>query len=85
MENIEQEENKMPVVPMEDRLRFILGMRIHAARRKLGISQIEFGRKMKTSNVTICRWETGKIDPSALQLWKISKLVKQDINWFYEP
>ena len=44
-------------------------------RRGLGLSQPEFGRRLKVASITISRWERGIQKPKPALLRKLNRLV----------
>jgi transcriptional regulator with XRE-family HTH domain len=54
------------------------GRRIREIRRRLGLTQFEFADRVKTTQGTISRWESGDQEPEISALVKIAELVGLD-------
>lgn len=55
--------------------------RLKELRRKLGLSQTEFGRKIGKNYHTVMRWEMGKVTPPSNVLSHIAELHNVSLNW----
>ena len=64
---------------MKERLRN-LGINIKSERLRKGISQEELAEKCDISRNSISLIETGKINPTAIRLIEIAKVLDVDIN-----
>ncbi len=52
----------------------IIARNLATYRKKAGLSQIEFAKKLNYSNKNISKWETGETTPNVFVLRKIAKL-----------
>ena len=59
----------------------ILGKRISEKRKELGISQIDFSKKINISNATLSQYESGDINISTQKLMEISKILDVTPNY----
>ena len=73
-----------PAIRIVDRLRATFGAQVSptpgfivSLRGALGLTQEEFGRKLKVSKMTISRWERGRMKPSESAANAIQKLQQR--------
>jgi len=59
-----------------------LGDRIRTARTSAGLTQLQLGQQIYTSQQTISRIETDRADPSFNLVKAIAKSTNQNINFF---
>ena len=59
----------------------LLGKRINERRKKIGISQIEFAKKLNISNATLSQYESGDINIPTQKLVEISNLLDVTPNY----
>jgi len=57
--------------------------RIRAVREKLRLNQLQFGRKLRCSSITISRWERGLQKPGADRLIAMGKMVGRSSGWYF--
>ena len=57
-----------------------VGRRITQARRELGITQVEFAKKVGASQRSAQAWETGEVVPYRW-MKKISRVLKREPEW----
>lgn len=50
---------------------------IKLLRKRLDLTQKEFGDKLGVHSVTVTRWERGSFEPSALAYEKLNRLLKE--------
>lgn len=53
-----------------------LGENMKAARKAAGLSQEDVAESLKTSNVTVSRWETGAFEPNEETIQALARLYK---------
>ncbi|OMF40356.1 helix-turn-helix transcriptional regulator [Paenibacillus peoriae] len=61
-------------------------MKNHAladARKKSGLTQEELAFKLGYSKATVSNWENGYSNPSLTDAFKISEILKADINYLF--
>ncbi len=58
----------------------VIGEQIQSARKKAGITQDELASHLETTSAALSRWESGKRNPPAEIIYKISLFLKTDIN-----
>jgi SOS-response transcriptional repressor LexA len=56
---------------------------IHNLRRRLGLSQSEFGSRLHYSAMAVSRWETGKQEPTSRCLIQLGNLAGQPDCWMF--
>jgi DNA-binding XRE family transcriptional regulator len=56
---------------------------IQALRRKLNLTQAEFGDKLNYSSMTVSRWERGLQKPSSECLILMGKMAGPHSGWFF--
>lgn len=61
-----------------------IGKKIRISREELNLDQIELGKMIEVSNISISSWELGKAKPSHKNLRKLAKVLKKDISFFLE-
>lgn len=52
--------------------------KIRKIRLSMGLDQKEFGAVLGVSQVTVCYWETGAVEPSAKSIKKILEFCKEN-------
>ena len=60
----------MPRVTTDSRAvaRLVLGERLHALRRRVGLSQAELAARLGVSQAAVSTWELGKSEPGLLDI-----------------
>jgi len=56
---------------------------IKSLRKKLGVNQSEFGKKLKCSSMVISRWERGLQKPPADCLIAMGKIAGPPSGWYF--
>ena len=75
--------SKPDKTPAHESLKPNLGKRIIALRASLKISQLELGRRVGASAMSISRWESESKRPPANYLIKFGLLSTPDECWFF--
>jgi DNA-binding transcriptional regulator YiaG len=57
--------------------------RIRALREGLRLNQVQFGKRLRCSPITISRWERGLQRPAADRLIAIGKMVGRSTGWYF--
>jgi DNA-binding XRE family transcriptional regulator len=57
--------------------------RIRAVRKGLKLNQLQFGKKLKCSFITVSRWERGLQKPAAIYLLAMGKMVGRSSGWYF--
>lgn len=52
-----------------------LGAKIEAARKRMGLSQTELAQRVGVGQTAVCRWESGKSQPSLANLLRLSNIL----------
>ena len=52
-----------------------LGAKIEAARKRMGLSQVELAERVGVGQTAVCRWESGKTQPSLANLFRLSHVL----------
>lgn len=52
------------------------GQTIREARKALGLTQVDLGRKVGVDAITVSRWERGELRPHPLRLPKLRRVLK---------
>jgi len=63
----------------------MIGERIKALRKKLGISQAEFASKLDVSQPIVVAWENGSKSPSAESVARLCKAFSLEPAYLYTP
>ena len=58
-----------------------VGIRIKELRRKLGLTQREFGRRIGVMDTVVRRWEKGEFEPTTEKLKAIATEFGINLNW----
>jgi len=58
-----------------------VGIRIKELRKKLGLTQREFGRKIGVMDTVVRRWEKGEFEPTTEKLKAIATEFGINLNW----
>ena len=64
---------------------FALAAAVAKARRRAGLSQAEIARRMKTTQSTIARLESGRGKPSTRTLTRFAKVTGHRLKISFEP
>jgi transcriptional regulator with XRE-family HTH domain len=64
---------------------FVLAAAVAKARRRAGLSQAEIARRMKTTQSTIARLESGRGKPSTRTLNRFAKATGHRLKISFEP
>lgn len=56
---------------------------IRELRKRLQLSQAEFGKRLRCSSMTISRWERGLQKPPTRSLIAMGKLAGPRVGWFF--
>jgi transcriptional regulator with XRE-family HTH domain len=64
---------------------FALAVEVAKARRRAGLSQAELARRMKTTQSTIARLESGRGKPSTRTLDRFAKATGHRVRISFEP
>src|ERR1700731_2809310 len=56
---------------------------IHNLRKRLGLSQSDFGALLHYSAMAVSRWETGKLEPSARCYIQLGNLAGDPEGWIF--
>jgi transcriptional regulator with XRE-family HTH domain len=64
---------------------FVLAAAVAKARRRAGLSQAELARRMKTTQSTIARLESGRGRPSTRTLTRFAKATGHRLKISFEP
>lgn len=59
----------------------VLGKRIQAARKSLGLTQQELAEKLSFDKTTIASWETGRREPELKPLIKVADMSGVGLDW----
>ena len=62
----------------------MIGKKIKDAIKAAGFTQKEFAKTIKTNRALVSQWITGRRNPSAANLKKISKVLKLPIAFFLD-
>lgn len=57
--------------------------RVSAFRKRLNISQTEFGERLNTSAMAISRWERGQAEPTAAAYLRLGNLAGDPTCWYF--
>src|SRR5437667_11594025 len=57
--------------------------RVSSLRRHHGFSQMEFGRRLRCSAMTVSRWERGMLEPSAESYIQLGNLSGDPECWYF--
>ena len=60
-------------------------IKLAACRVNTGMNQAEFAEELGIDRSTVANWETGKTEPSATQLRRISELSGIPIDFIFVP
>lgn len=55
-------------------MKILFSERLRDLRMERGMSQSELGARLQTTQRKISCWESGKIEPCLLDLWKVAEL-----------
>ena len=58
-----------------------LGERIRALRREMDLTQERFADIMETTQRKISYWESGKVEPDLVSLWKLADFFDVSIDF----
>jgi transcriptional regulator with XRE-family HTH domain len=57
--------------------------KIKRLRRRVGLSQTEFGSRLRYSAMTVSRWECGKQEPTAQGYIRLGQLCEGVESWWF--
>jgi transcriptional regulator with XRE-family HTH domain len=58
-----------------------MGSRIRSARERQAIRQADLARLLKVTPTTVWRWESGKHNPTLIDLERIAKAIHVSVGW----
>lgn len=58
-----------------------IGRRLQTLRALRGLTQQAAADQLRVGATTICKWESGELYPSFLQLINIIKTLQPDVRW----
>jgi transcriptional regulator with XRE-family HTH domain len=61
------------------------GKRLRAAREAYGVTQEAVGFEVGVTNATVSKWETGRSEPTLLQLVALAGLLGRSTDYFLRP
>lgn len=62
-----------------------LGKNLYHKRIKLGMTLKDISKKIARSVTAISKWETSKYQPGPKSIFLLSKALKVEAEYFYEP
>lgn len=62
-----------------------IAKRIKLARVERDLKQSDLANLLGTTQQYVARLESGKINPGALNLYELAKVLQKPVEWFYEP
>ncbi len=57
--------------------------RLRRARKEAGLSQSEFGLRLKVSGQSVKEWEAGRSSPQFVRLAEIAEITGKPVAWFF--
>lgn len=62
-------------------MEILFAERLRILRREMGLRQDQLAEKLDTTQRKISYWETGKIEPDLLSLWRLSDFFDVSVDY----